>query len=194
MHPPRTGAQCDRVSLLHHPSHIIPRVRSEDEKFIIEQFRRYGPSVYRRARHLLGSAEDAEDVMQDVFLSLAASLGKFDRSGPILNWLYRVTTNRCLDVIRRRRARCNFTFRYRPQMKEQWVPENAIVLQHVLQRCRPEEQQALIYAYCDGLSHDEIARILGVSPRTVGNLLRRAQKRAKKMFADLAQNLSKEPS
>lgn len=173
---------------------MVSTMRSEDEAFVVEQFRLHGPSVYRRARHLLGNAEDADDVMQEVFLTLARKIGSFDRHESALNWLYRVTTNRCLDLLRRKKARATFALKYRPELGQQWVPDNAVALQQVLRGFKPEEQQVLVYAYCDGMSHQEIAKILNVSARTVGNMLGRLQKRAQKKLAAATRRASKEPS
>jgi RNA polymerase sigma factor (sigma-70 family) len=62
-------------------------------------YRRYGAVVYRRARRMLGDEQAAKDVCQEVFLRLFRSLPEFERASPV-TWLYKVTTNHCLNLIR----------------------------------------------------------------------------------------------
>jgi RNA polymerase sigma-70 factor (ECF subfamily) len=64
-----------------------------------EIYQRYGSVVYRRARRLLGDEQAAKDACHEVFLRLFRSLPDLNRASP-LTWLYKVTTNHCLNVIR----------------------------------------------------------------------------------------------
>ena len=68
----------------------------------------YGPMIYAWARKRGASAEDAADVMQDVFQVLTTKLSKFDKhsqSGSFRAWLYTVTRNRVVDLLRKREKR-----------------------------------------------------------------------------------------
>ena len=56
-------------------------------------YRRYGPSVLRRARTLLGNDADAQDAMQEVFMKVMRSSDDFRGAASPMTWLYRVTTN-----------------------------------------------------------------------------------------------------
>ncbi|MEM6729911.1 MAG: RNA polymerase sigma factor [Myxococcota bacterium] len=159
-------------------------MRPDDERFIAEQFRTHGGAVYRRALRLLGNPEEAEEVLQDVFVKPSNNIGKLEEDTPVLNWLYRVTSNQCLDLLRQRKRRNELLeINFHPETQHDWVPEDALILQELLSRLKPEEAQAAIYAYCDGMAHHEIAEILGVSRRTVGNLLERVQQRAQKLVS-----------
>src|SRR5262249_31734143 len=71
------------------------------------------PEPYRRELHvhcyrMLGSLQDAEDVLQDTLLAAWQGLGTFEGRASIRTWLYRIATNRCLNALRsasRRRAK-----------------------------------------------------------------------------------------
>src|SRR5215470_4982240 len=69
-----------------------------------------GPYLRELRAHcyrILGSAEDAEDALQETLLSAWRGLGGFDGQASLRSWLFRVATNRCLDALRawRRRPR-----------------------------------------------------------------------------------------
>jgi RNA polymerase sigma-70 factor, ECF subfamily len=69
-----------------------------DEEQFAEMFHRYKNLVLKTAYLILGSAQEADDVLQDVFLKVHGSLHTYDASkGAITTWLYRITVNQCLN-------------------------------------------------------------------------------------------------
>jgi RNA polymerase sigma-70 factor (ECF subfamily) len=142
-------------------------------------FERYGPQVYRRARHLLGSHEEAEEATQEVFLRALRSGEGFEGRSQVSTWLYSITTHHCLNQIRNRSRR-----------RELWDatvapgdltparfgadPQALLLLRQLLAEV-PDERwaTAAVYVHVDGMSHEEAAEVLGVSRRTVGNLVER---------------------
>jgi RNA polymerase sigma-70 factor (ECF subfamily) len=67
-------------------------------------YRRYGPMVLRRCRHLLGDEDRAIDAMQDVFVQLLVHRERLEDKG-LSSLLYRIATNVCLNRLRSRRRR-----------------------------------------------------------------------------------------
>jgi RNA polymerase sigma-70 factor (ECF subfamily) len=147
-------------------------------------YRRYGPAVFRRAHALLGREADAHDAVQDVFVRVLHSYGQFRHESSPMTWLYRVTTNLCLNRMRDTRRRAELL---RQQDPEQTVAGVRLELSpdvRDLLRSVPEEvAAAAVYHHVDGMTHEEIAGLLGVSRRTVGNLLERFQRSAGKRLA-----------
>jgi len=66
--------------------------------------RRHQSTIYNFCWRLLGQADDAADVAQDVFVQLYSHLEQIDAYEPLAPWLFRVARNRCIDLIRRRRT------------------------------------------------------------------------------------------
>ena len=76
-----------------------------DRRELSEIFERYSALVFRRALVLLGNRIDAEDATQEVFVRALKSLDEFRAQAKASTWLYQITTNHCLNVIRDRRRR-----------------------------------------------------------------------------------------
>lgn len=155
------------------------------EAEVAECFQRYGALVFRRARTLLGSEDEAKDVVQEVFVSAFTKLTHFDRDkGAASTWLYRVTTNRCLNLIRDRRRRAQILGDAELGVRPSADLEEQVRLRRLLSAVEPRCAEAAIYVLMDGMTHAEAAELLGVSRRTVGNLLLAFQRRVAELESD----------
>jgi RNA polymerase sigma-70 factor (ECF subfamily) len=141
-------------------------------------FRHYGPMVYRRARVLLGDHAEAEEVAQEVFYRAIVHHEAFEARSKVSTWLYQITTNHCLNLIRDRKRRNEImeahaeeTARTDPTSGPD--PAEMMRLRQLLGEADEKSALAAIYVYVDGMSHAEASALLGVSRRTVGNLLER---------------------
>jgi RNA polymerase sigma-70 factor, ECF subfamily len=84
---------------------LIRRCQAGDEDAFRVLFEQYKNLVYRTTYLTLGTAADAEDILQDVFLQVHRSLDGYDPTrGAFSTWLYRMTVNRCLNWRRGRPA------------------------------------------------------------------------------------------
>lgn len=149
-------------------------------------YQRYGPAVYRRALALLGREADASDAVQDVFLKVLDSFPQFRGESSPMTWIYRVTTNLCLNRLRNEKRRGEL----HQQMLEELPPprrgqrlELTPDIRALLQVLPSDVAAAGVYHYVDGMSHEEIARVLGVSRRTVGNWVARFLEMAQKRLS-----------
>ena len=96
----------DEVSLgLLPEQNVIERAQAGDRPAFDELVHRYDREVLRLALNILRSAEDARDVYQETFLKIYRNLHRFRSECSFYTWIYRITTNVCLDHLRRRRSR-----------------------------------------------------------------------------------------
>ena len=155
-----------------------------DSRSLGELFRKYGPTVCRRAHRILGNNADAQEATQEVFLRALRSADNFEGRSQITTWLYQITTHYCLDLLRNKSRRREL-FEQHGMADER--PESAsaselLLLRQLLSEADEQQARAAVYVYLDGMSHDQAALLLGVSKRTVGNLIERffawAQKRS----------------
>lgn len=139
-------------------------------------FRKHGPLVYGRARRLLGTHEDAEEATQEVFVRVLTGAETLPPESERVPWLCRITTNLCLNRLRDRRRRGElFDAQVKPATSDHDArgPDLPVEVRALLARADEREAAAAVYVFVDGMSHDEAAELLGVSRRTVGNLIER---------------------
>ena len=173
------------VGLLDSPegrSTVIQAAQAGDLAAFEQLMRQYERMVLVTALRLLGSVEDAQDVSQDVFLKLYRNIGKVDSSGAISGWLYRVTVNACHDVRRRRPASVPMeeagevaSGAADPQQQTA-AEERRRVLQLSLRLLSEKERDALVLRDMEGLSTEEVARVLGSSEATVRSQISKAHR------------------
>lgn len=140
-------------------------------------YRRHAPTVYRRARQILGSGADAHEVVQDLFVSLLEKPGQFRAASSLTTFLYAATTHACLTRLRNTKNRRRLLSEHTGSLSATDASPSAeqlLALQRALLDMPDELAQVVVYYCVDGLSHDEIARVLSCSRRHVGNLLQRA--------------------
>jgi RNA polymerase sigma-70 factor, ECF subfamily len=143
---------------------------------------RAAPVIYRRALGLLGDEEQALDAVQDIFVGLHRSLGSFRGDAALLTWVYRVTTNYCLNRLRARRTEVR-------ALRELAGREPAAtggaakqherqdLLRHLLQRFDERKVQILVHLHYDGMTQGEIAEVMGISERAVRKAVARVSER-----------------
>lgn len=139
-------------------------------------YRTHGPSVLRRARRILGSEADAREVLQDVFVSLVARPQQFEGRSSLMTFLYRATTNRCLNHIRDTTTRRRLLEQRGDGDRADPGPEPRAIVRDLLERLPDDEAHAFVYYYVDEMSQAEISELLGCSRRHVGNLLARVRR------------------
>ena len=134
-------------------------------------YRTYGPAVLRRARAILGDETAARDAMQEVFVRVLQSGDAFRKEASPMTWLYRITTNFCLNTIRDGGRRAQLLREQAPPPAEAAPPssETRAQVAQILGRVPEELREIAVYYFVDQMSHDEIAALIGVSRRTVGN-------------------------
>ncbi len=137
-------------------------------------YRDYGPAVYRRCLRLLGDREAARDATQEVFVRLVRDMGKLDDGRAALPWIYRVATNHCLNVRRDARRRCASSLERTLEVGAARAHEAGEpgypalhLAQEVLSRFDVKTQAVAVGVFVDEMEHEELAKALGISRRTV---------------------------
>lgn len=149
-----------------------------DQAAFAALFDQYKNLVYKTAYLMMGSAEDAEDILQEVFLQVHRSLSTFDPGkGAFTTWLHRITVNHCLNRRRKRRfaflsldsAPSGVLSDERSPVEERLGDQDAI--QQALGRLSQKLRAVIVLRYYWELSYLEISQALGIPVGTVKSRL-----------------------
>lgn len=152
--------------------------------FVDSAIERWGDDVYRLALARTGSRQDAEDVFQEVFLSLFRRGRGFGSEDHCKAWLLRAACNRCNDVFRRRAARATRPFSPGEDFAE--PPRGggrADALDEAISALSDRQRAAVHLFYFEGYATEDVARITGERASTVRSHLRRARIAMRKALA-----------
>lgn len=139
----------------------------------------YSERLLRYSTSILYNYQDAEDVVQDVFVSTYHNLSTFD-GGNLSAWLYKITYNKSINKLRKRKI---LPFGDIPE-NTVFAPQSNALSDDTLQalgRLKPQERAVLYGRIIEGYSYEELAEQMGSSPAT----LRKRYERAKKKLAEL---------
>jgi RNA polymerase sigma-70 factor (ECF subfamily) len=149
--------------------------------------------VLRAAYRITGNAQDAEDVLQTVFMRLARREGGSPLSDSPGSYLHRAAINAGLDVVRSRQSRRSTALEdVEPVLAsaEQDSPERRQgsgeireQIQKALSKMSPKSAEIFALRYFEGFGNHEIARMLGTSRSTVNVILHRTRQRLKDEIA-----------
>ena len=153
-------------------------------------FHAHHSRVFRTAQRITGSAADAEDVLQTVFLRLVKGQEGYDLSQNPEAYLSRAAINASLDLLRSRtRARSvaiddvdsnSLTSRFKSPEKEHADKELQALVRQAVARLGKTAGEMFVLRYYEGCDNKEIAAILNTSPLVVGVVLHRARTKLRK--------------
>jgi RNA polymerase sigma-70 factor (ECF subfamily) len=154
-------------------SGLVRKAREGDLASFEQIVRLHERAVLGLAQKILLNRAAASDAAQEVFLRLHKNLSRLDEERDLSAWLYRTTSNACVDILRRSRNDLSLDLVAEPidaaENPEQTVAadqQKQLVLA-ALKKLSPAERQAIVLRDLEGFPTAEVARILAVSEGTV---------------------------
>jgi RNA polymerase sigma-70 factor, ECF subfamily len=174
---------------------LIEQVKAGDHDAFDVLFQRYFSTVYRQAIRLAGNREEAEEVVQEVFLTIYEKAHTFRGAAAFSTWLYRITANAALTKLRRRKKGEELSYDdYLPSFREDghhlvrpvvdWSneleervasEERQRLIQQALDQLAPVDKAVVVLSDLEGLSDREIGSALGLSVSAVKARLHRSR-------------------
>lgn len=171
---------------------LLDALRRGDRQAFAAVIDRCGDAVYHVAYRLLGSREEAEDILQETFLQAFRNLSRFRGEAKLCTWLYRIAYN--LALMRLRRKEPETISIDQPLVLENdeeiprelfdWccLPEEELlraelrtVLEEAIQSLPAGLRMVFLLREVEGLSTEEVAQIMGLTPDAVKTRLHRAR-------------------
>lgn len=159
----------------------INRIADNDMTSLKLLYEETGAGVYSFALSMMKNREDAEDILQEVYLTVHKSAYLYRSVGRPMEWLMTVTRNLCLSRLRQRRKRAEMIEADEPvDYSSIFAAEDRMMLSEGLSALSDDERRVVILHAVSGLKHREIAAVLGVPVPTVTGKYRRALKKLRK--------------
>ncbi|MFE2153752.1 RNA polymerase sigma factor [Streptomyces lavendulae] len=160
------------------------RAAEGDEEAFEALVRRHGPAMLRLAVQFLGNRSEAEDVVQEAFVSAWRKLPEFRGDAGFGTWLHRIVTNRCLNVLRARRPVADIdALPERAAPEHQSSPERAVESQAAVDALgkamavlSPEQRACWILREIETMPYETIAEMVGISQEAVRARVFRARR------------------
>jgi RNA polymerase sigma-70 factor, ECF subfamily len=170
---------------------LIDRCRAGDLGAFEEIYRGHSGKLYGLILRMVGNAADAEDLLQDVFLSAHRKLDGFRGDSALGTWLYRLATNHCLDHLRSRAARTGQLTDGLDNEPDLADAGSRAISERTVSRMDLERAVAQLPEGCraafllhdvEGLEHREVADALGIAEGTSKSQVHKARLRLRKLL------------
>ncbi len=159
---------------------LVAALARRDQRALAQLVERHGGWAARFAERMTGNAQTAEDVVQNAFLRLWNSAGRWEGRSRFTTWFYRVLHNLAVDELRRRRAGHEElddaivdTAATPPELLEQ--ERRGARVRAALERLPERQRAALVLRHYEDCSQGEAAEILGISEGALESLLSRGR-------------------
>ncbi len=182
---------------------LVKRTLQGDTKAFEELVQQYESKIYALAYRYMGNEDDAYDMSQEAFIKAYRSLRSFKGHSSFGTWLYRVTTNVCLDELRRRKRRIVPLSLDEPLATHEGdevdkeIPDNTPTadilyeqkefsqyIQDLLDQLKPDHKTAIVLRDVLDLSYEEISEVLNCSIGTVKSRISRARETLRKKIVE----------
>ncbi|MFE3826189.1 RNA polymerase sigma factor [Streptomyces sp. NPDC059092] len=163
---------------------LAVRAGEGDEEAFETLVRRHSPVMLQLATRLLGSRTEAEDAVQDAFVSAWRKLPEFRGESAFRTWMYRIVTNRCLNQLRARRPATDLDSVPEPAAPEHRSSPARVAESHAAARAlavamaglSPEQRACWVLRELHGMSYENIAETVGISLQAVRGRVFRARR------------------
>ncbi|HUX08593.1 MAG TPA: sigma-70 family RNA polymerase sigma factor [Acidobacteriota bacterium] len=146
---------------------LIERCKNGDLRAFEDLYKQYGRKLYGLCLRMSGNEADAEELMQEVFVILLSKIKSFRGDARFSTWLYRITVNTCISHLRKKKIK-QVSLEDEPETSGALSVEPAPMAQHETLKhgiagLPAGYRAAVIMHDVQGLNHNEIAEIMGIS-------------------------------
>lgn len=178
---------------------LIETIRQKDSQRYALIVERYRGKLFAYLYRLIGEKEEAEDLLQDVFIKAYRNLSSYDTSRKFSSWIYRIAHNEAVNHIKRKSLKRFISLdsitSVKDKLESSSTEDNAEVgwirketnkeVDEAIDRLPLKYKQVLVLRYYSDKSYEEISDILGKPVNTVGTLIKRAKNKLSVELEDL---------
>ncbi len=172
---------------------LIEQCRKGDLQNFRKVFEKTSPFVFSTAFRMLGDEDNASDVVQETMITIWEKIEKIRTAESFKIWVYRITINKCYDLMRKRKQKPEYRFDDQAwalisnHISEYTVSdlenkENAMIINLLTDRLSPRQKSVFILSEIEQMSNEEIAEITGMYRSSVKANLYYARKNIEAMI------------
>lgn len=158
------------------------------EQAFREIVKEYSERLYWHVRGLIGSHDETDDLLQEIFIKIWAALPSFRGESRLFTWLYRIATNESLNWLQKQRVRAALRFESLSAAAELKIDNDPYfdgdkaerLLSKAVAKLPPKQKAVFNMRYYDELSYEEISEILGSSVSSLKASYHFAQEKVRK--------------
>lgn len=171
-------------------THLIEKARKNDRSAQFELYRLYSKAMLNVSFRIVSDRDEAEDVLQESFVSAFRNLGKYRGDASFGSWLKRIVVNNSINAVKKRKL----DFVDVDDLKEGVEPEEEVIGDVDLDVGKVKEavdllpkgfKMVLSLYLLEGYDHKEIGQIMGISESTSKSQFNRAKKKLKTILKDI---------
>jgi RNA polymerase sigma-70 factor (ECF subfamily) len=180
---------------------LLKRAKAGDVAAFEELVEGYQKKLFSLAYRIVGNPEDAADMVQEALIRIFRSIAKFKEQSSFSTWIYRITTNVCLDELRKRKNKKEFSLDQeihgedgdmkRQIRSDEMLPDDLAEQEELRDivnnaiNSLPEDQRIVISLRdIQGLTYSEISQVLNCPEGTVKSRINRARNALKNVLSD----------
>lgn len=168
-------------------------LETQNSRYFDQLYGKYSTKVFSKCISLLKNETHAQDATQDIFLKIFLNLSKFGGKSKFSTWIYSITYNYCIDLIRKKKKDGNIfsdEMEKAPDLAEE-VPDSALLemevsrLKVVLETIPVGDKAVLLMKYQDDMSIRDISDALNKSESAIKMKLKRAKHKAQQVYENI---------
>lgn len=173
---------------------ILLYLKEQDAKYFSQLYRRYAGKVFAKCISMLGDHGLARDATQDVFIKILLNLSKFTEQSSFSTWVYSITYNYCIDLIRKKKKNILIFTEDMGRVSnaaDVEIPDSVILemetnrLEKVMNKLPVGDKAILDMKYTEDLSIKEIGEILKKTESAIKMQIMRAKIKAQDIYEDM---------
>lgn len=171
-------------------------LREQNAVYFTALYRRYAGKVFAKCISMLSDEGQARDATQDIFIKVLLNLSKFTEQSSFSTWVYSITYNYCIDLIRKKK-KMPLIFSEdigkvsRETEDADEIPDSVLLemeqtrLEKVFEYLPPGDKAILLMKYIDDLSIKEIGTVLNKTESAIKMQIMRAKQKSQSIYDDL---------
>jgi len=171
---------------VHIHADLVERCRQGDREAHYQLYKLYSRSMYNIGYRIVNNEEEAEDVLQEAFISAFRSLDHYRGDATFGSWLKRIVVNKAINVLKQRKAeRLPEDDKFDIQeetWEEQEFPYSVEQVRKAIESLPDGYRSVLSLYLLEGYDHSEIAEILGISESTSKSQFNRSKKKLREIL------------